>query len=444
MKIYPLTHCEACLPVIFVMLAGAMCAPGARAQIAAAFQYTGNPFNVEYCQSDQGLKGLNCGAGNVTALATFDLPSTTYTGVAYASSLVASGEGLTLNLGAAGSSQEFAFTDGVLTGASFVVGEEGVNYVASNPNGPSAGLPGNGSDYAYNGGTLTYGFTTSGTPLGKWSLVSRQTGGTPLQITTTTLPNASSGQAYRTMLAASGGSGTGYIWSLSSGSLPNGFNLASTGILSSTGRRLARPKSYMFTVQVSDSASNLATLSLTLVVQCAPAAPCGAIPVNFQQIDTKALPNGTLLLQYTWQSSDGNSADIADCKVGEFVIYPDYGSDGGTYIWPAPWYFSSPDPTSIWHSGSDLAFTDKLHYEPVETPYQSSLFDATQQFRFQCPSLAATTFSGWSGITIERSIEDTNPPNGCWTYSVFKYNVNQIYGTASARLPGVSQSACTN
>src|ERR1035438_4720247 len=43
---------------------------------------------------------------------------------------------------------------------------------------------------------------------------------TPLQITTTSIPNATSGQPYSTTLTALGGSGSGYTWSVSSGTLP--------------------------------------------------------------------------------------------------------------------------------------------------------------------------------------------------------------------------------
>ena len=89
---------------------------------------------------------------------------------------------------------------------------------------------------------------------------------TPLQITTTSLPNATSGAPFSATLAASGGSGTGYAWSVLSGSLPTGFTLSAGGVLSSTGNPAAPVNSYGFTVQVTDSAGNVATQPLTLVV----------------------------------------------------------------------------------------------------------------------------------------------------------------------------------
>jgi len=90
-------------------------------------------------------------------------------------------------------------------------------------------------------------------------------------ITTTTLANATTGVAYSTTLSATGGTGTGYSWSLSSGTLPTGFSLSTSGTLSSTGSPLASAGSYSFTVKVTDSGGDSATASMTLVVN-APAA----------------------------------------------------------------------------------------------------------------------------------------------------------------------------
>ena len=87
-----------------------------------------------------------------------------------------------------------------------------------------------------------------------------------LQITTISLPNAASGSTYNQTLGATGGSGSGYTWSLLSGSLPSGFTFSPGGVLSSTGSPAATANSYTFTVQVTDSANNTATQALTLTV----------------------------------------------------------------------------------------------------------------------------------------------------------------------------------
>lgn len=161
--------------------------------------------------------------------------------------------------------------------------------------------------------------------VGKWTLVSVQTGTTPpLQITTTSLPNADTGQSYpSTPIIATGGSGAGYKWSLASGSLPPGFTLspeescgnACTEVaLSSTGNPPAPvgTGSYNFTVQVTDSAGGLATQPLTLVVQC---------PV-FVNLSFTAGPQ-YMIGQFTAPNSSDSSATrlldyAADCN---FVFF---------------------------------------------------------------------------------------------------------------------------
>jgi hypothetical protein len=92
----------------------------------------------------------------------------------------------------------------------------------------------------------------------------------PLQITTASLPNATSSQPYSTPLAATGGSGSGYSWSVSSGTLPTGFTLTSAGVLSSTGAPAATPQAYSFTLKVADSSANIATKLFALQVNTAP------------------------------------------------------------------------------------------------------------------------------------------------------------------------------
>jgi uncharacterized protein (TIGR03437 family) len=104
-----------------------------------------------------------------------------------------------------------------------------------------------------------------------------------LQITTTSLSNAVSGQPYSTTLTASQGSGTNPVWSLASGSLPSGFLLSAAGQISSTGTPAAAPGSYVFSVQVTDSAGNSSTRQFTLTVTSTSTPPAisagGIVPV---------------------------------------------------------------------------------------------------------------------------------------------------------------------
>lgn len=71
----------------------------------------------------------------------------------------------------------------------------------------------------------------------------------PLEITTKSIPSVTAGVAYTETLAASGGKSP-YHWKLTSGTLPQGLSLASTGVLSGS---TAQTGTFNVTFQVTDS-----------------------------------------------------------------------------------------------------------------------------------------------------------------------------------------------
>ncbi len=83
-----------------------------------------------------------------------------------------------------------------------------------------------------------------------------------LSITTTTLPNGTLNQAYAATLQASGGTPP-YTWSITSGQLPNGLSLSSTGQISGTPTANGQSG---FTASVKDSSSTPQTASQGLVI----------------------------------------------------------------------------------------------------------------------------------------------------------------------------------
>ena len=87
---------------------------------------------------------------------------------------------------------------------------------------------------------------------------------TPLTITTTSLPNGSVGKLYSAALTATGGKGT-LVFSVTSGSLPPGIKMSSTGVFSGTPTTAG---SYGYTVSVHDSATppNWASRALSITV----------------------------------------------------------------------------------------------------------------------------------------------------------------------------------
>src|SRR5438552_3814279 len=98
----------------------------------------------------------------------------------------------------------------------------------------------------------------------------------PLQITGSQLPDGTVGSAYSATLNASGGS-TPYSWSVSSGTLPTGLSLSSTGTISGTPTVAG---AFPFTVAVKDaaSASASANLSINIVTVAAPSVSINSPP----------------------------------------------------------------------------------------------------------------------------------------------------------------------
>lgn len=72
--------------------------------------------------------------------------------------------------------------------------------------------------------------------------------------------------AYTANLVAVGGSGSGYVWTVASGSLPAGISLASGGSLSGTPTTAATSN---FTAKVTDSSGNTASAALSVVITAA-------------------------------------------------------------------------------------------------------------------------------------------------------------------------------
>jgi len=130
-----------------------------------------------------------------------------------------------------------------------------------------------------------------------------------LQITTKNLPNATSHEPYSTTLVAAGGSGTGYTWSLASGSLPNGFSLNPAGLLSTTGTPAAAQQSYGVTVKVTDSGGDAATQQLTLVVISPPLPAVTILDPVPQLLNGPQITNSRSTLAASGRQVQGIAAD---------------------------------------------------------------------------------------------------------------------------------------
>jgi Putative Ig domain/Immunoglobulin domain len=88
------------------------------------------------------------------------------------------------------------------------------------------------------------------------------TSASSVTISSASLPNGTVQTAYSATLRASGGT-TPYTWSVASGSLPIGLNLAASGTISGTPTTAGTSS---FTIQVTDSGANKALAGFTITV----------------------------------------------------------------------------------------------------------------------------------------------------------------------------------
>ena len=109
-----------------------------------------------------------------------------------------------------------------------------------------------------------------------------------LSVTTSSLPNGTTGTFYNQILVADGGLGS-FTWSLATGTLPAGLTLSSAGIISGIPTTAATSN---FTVQVGDSSAPPQTATKSLGITIAAAV---------MNITTSSLPSGVVNASYKVQ-----------------------------------------------------------------------------------------------------------------------------------------------
>ncbi|HLZ43896.1 MAG TPA: putative Ig domain-containing protein [Candidatus Sulfotelmatobacter sp.] len=146
----------------------------------------------------------------------------------------------------------------------------------------------------------------------------------PLSITTSSLAAATTGTAYSTSLAASGGTSP-YTWALSSGVLPTGIALQSSGTLSGTTTQTGQ---FTFTVQVTDSSSTAQSTSKSFNLAVNSSTTGNAVSLSFFGADF----NGGGI----WPPTDGLSqnASLGSLRLwDDGVKWSDLNSASGVYDW---------------------------------------------------------------------------------------------------------------
>jgi hypothetical protein len=240
-----------------------------------------------------------------------------------------------------------------------------------------------------------------------------------LAIQTATLPGGAVGASYSASLQASGGT-TPYSWSLSSGQLPPGLSLATSGQISGTP---SASGGYSFTVKIADSSSPVqtATASLSITVAAAPLA-----------VTTSSLPGATVGVSYsaTLQASGGITPYGWSLASGQ--LPPGLGlstsgqisgspSASGQYTFTAKVQDSSPTPLTATASMSITVASATL------TVTTSSLPGATVGLSYSSTLQASggTTPYNWSlasgqlpsGLSLSTSGQISGTPSASGTYS---------------------------
>src|SRR5581483_9741025 len=181
-------------------------------------------------------------------------------------------------------------------------------------------------------------------------------GGSPVQVDTTALDDGVVNKSYSMHLRASGGTGS-YSWSLTSGTLPVGLSLSSSGIISGTPTTTSSPVN--ITVQVADTSTPSQHASATLGIQ---------IEQQDGTISTAGLYSFQIQAPGSGSGYDsvGNVVNFTDSVNSTWALYYDplnrlaTASESGT---------SNPYPNYCWQYDN---FGNRLWQTSSATPYTSS------------------------------------------------------------------------
>jgi hypothetical protein len=236
-----------------------------------------------------------------------------------------------------------------------------------------------------------------------------------LAITTTSLPLASVNLPYSQTLTATGGVPP-YTWSLSSGSLPAGLSLSASGAITGTPTLVGAS---VFTVSVTDSASNSAAAVLTITVESTPIialslphfAAGGGFVTGFYVLNGNSQPESFAIAFHNDAGQPvalpfaglSTSAVLADTIVGLGVKYYEAGTYQAALISGSAVISANPGITVqalVRRLGSDGSY------------YEAAIPSSTGNFEFEIP-FDATTFAPtgaqiYTGFAIA-NMDNANP-----------------------------------
>jgi hypothetical protein len=186
----------------------------------------------------------------------------------------------------------------------------------------------------------------------------------PVSVTTTSLSSATAGAAYSNALTATGGT-TPYAWSLSSGTLPTGITVQSSGSLSGT---TTKTGTYNISVEVTDSSLPKLTASQSLTLTVAAGTSGGPLPApmyfGFSESNTESSdwPTVNFGMQRFWDSpplqwpylnTASGVFDFTNLDTDLALAYTQ-GARLGMYTLARtpPWATSNPNDTTCNYSGT--------------------------------------------------------------------------------------------
>lgn len=186
---------------------------------------------------------------------------------------------------------------------------------------------------------------------------------TTMVITTTSLPSATAGVAYSATLAASGGTAP-YSWAITSGALPSGLTLSSSGVISGTPSAAGTAS---FGVQATDSTTPTpltASAQLSLAVASASGStefspnwsgyvvfggPYTGVQGTFNVPRVYTSSSNTEVSE--WVGIDGHYQDTSLIQAG---VDEPYDASTNTYLIRAWWEILPADPTMVIIPAADL------------------------------------------------------------------------------------------
>lgn len=258
----------------------------------------------------------------------------------------------------------------------------------------------------------------------------------PLTVTTTSIPEGITGQAYSQFLAASGGKKP-YAWTIASGSLPVGLVLLGSGYLNGVTSEAGLSE---FTVQVTDAASHSATrpLSLRVVEELVITSPFEPVSwLNEPYTQTLEASGGTK--PYTWTATGDVPPGLTLSSDGVLSGTP---TQYGHWVFNIHISDAGPPVQTVWHSFDVVVYkrlqitTSRLPAGRPNVPYRVTIsIERNESYHEYAPTITSGSLP--SGLVVnDFSFEIRGVPTaeGTFDFTLEITETTRVVQTASKAL----------